>query len=232
MNTKQIIYSVLGILACFSTPIEAAYTMKDGQMVNVNDVARSSVDEHYRLGSKAFNEENWYEAVKQFHIIALNFSNTSYGQDVKFFLGVSNYYLAEYDIANEILTDYLESQSNPRYFQETIEYKFAIAEHFRCGAKRRYWGTKQMPKWASGEPMAPDIYDQVIASMPNSDLAAKALFSKACLLWKGQQFHESVDLFQMVIRRFPKNELAPESYLRICKLTRVPKPRSISFRSD
>ena len=51
--------------------------------------------------------------------------------------------------------------------------------------------------------------------MPHSEIAVQALFSKACLLWTQQLYRESTDSFKMLARRFPKHELAPESYLLI-----------------
>jgi outer membrane protein assembly factor BamD (BamD/ComL family) len=49
-------------------------------------------------------------------------------------------------------------------------------------------------------------------------LAAKALYSKGSLQWDEKQYRQSVDSFQMLIKRFPKHELAPESYVAISKI--------------
>lgn len=164
------------------------------------------------------NVNNWKEAAKHFHVVSYNFPHTSYGQDAFYYLGIANYYLQEYEFANENFNQYLKCQSNPRFFQEAIEYKFYVAEQFRGGAKRHYFGTKQLPKWADGKSMALDIYDEVVAAMPSHEMAAQALFAKGCLLCKLREHRDSIDAFQMVIRRFPKHELSPESYILINKI--------------
>ncbi len=80
------------------------------------------------------------------------------------------------------------------------------------------YGTKQLPKWASGDDLALDIYDEIIAAMPSDELAVKALYSKANVLWEKQDFKDSIDSFLLLTKRFPKHELAPDSYLAVIKV--------------
>src|SRR5690606_11218144 len=101
------------------------------------------------------------------------------GQDANYYLGVCYMYQCEYDLANDAFNQYLKCKSNPPFFLEAIECKFQIAECFKCGHRRRLFGTKQLPKWADGTKLALTIYDEVIAAMPCHDVAARALYSKA-----------------------------------------------------
>ncbi len=50
---------------------------------------------------------------------------------------------------------------------------------------------------------------------PSHELAVQSLYSKGWLLWEDRDFKGSVDAFQTVVRRFPKHELTPNSYLLI-----------------
>lgn len=196
-------------------PNNSGYHLIDGKLVNVDEVATLTAQEHYNKGVEALNAQHWEEAANQFNILVLNYPQSIYGQEGNFFLAVCYYRKGELESANESFNAYLKSQSNPRYFLETIEHKFAIAERFRCGAKRCCFGYKVLPKWASGYDLAIEIYNEVSTALPHDDIAAKALFSKANLLWSQEQYRECVEAFKMVIRRFPKHELAPESYLSI-----------------
>ncbi len=209
--------TLIAALAIYAAevPLHAAYTIHQGQLVDVGEVPTRSVQEHYALGAKAIEQGDWPEAAVQFRIISVNFPTTAYGQDANFYLGVAYYHLAEFDFANEEFTEYLKCQSNPQFFEEVIEYKFAIAEKFAAGAKRRFLGTKRMPKWACGKEYALDIYDEVIAAVPCHQIAAQALVAKGYLLWCMKDYRGAVEAFQMVIRRFPRNELAPECYVLI-----------------
>lgn len=206
------------MMSTLTTILPAAYTLKKGRLVNVEEIARYSAQEHFALGCTAIDAEDWCEAAKQFHIVITNFPTTSYGQESHYYMGICHYNLNEYDFANESFTQYLKLQSNPRFFQETVEYKFAIAERFKEGAKRRFFGTKKLPKWACGKSNAIQIFDEVVAAVPCHDIAARALVSKGCLLWEWRDYRAAIESFQMVIRRFPKHELAPECFLYISRV--------------
>lgn len=205
---------IFGLLL-HSSPLQSAYTFKNGWFVNTNELPTMSAREHFEAGVAAYESQDWGEAAVHFTVIIVNFSQTPFGSDARFFLGVCYFQFEEYDLANEAFSEYLRSTNNPKYFQQAVYYKFCIAEQFRCGAKRRYFGTRQLPKWACGKELALKIYDEVIAAMPSNELAAQALFSKACLLWEQKNFRCAVESFQLIIKRFPKHELAPESYLMI-----------------
>lgn len=196
----------------------AAYTIKDGKLANVDSIATLPPDQHFAKGMSAIEDGNWKEAASQFKILTSSFPNTSYGQDGFYFLGVAFFNLEEFDLANDSFSQYLKCQNNPKFFLSAIEFKYAIADKLKNGAKRRFFGTKQLPKWATGRTLALKIYDEVISAMPSNEIAAKALYSKGCLLWELKEFRDSVEAFQLVTKRFPKHELAPECYLLITKV--------------
>ena len=168
----------LGLMA----HVEAGYTIKNGKIVDAAYSATLPAQDHYNLGLAEIDKQNWMEAAKQFRIVTTSYPNSTYASDAYFYLGVAEYELEEMDFANQALTTYLKTKNNPKYFHEAIEYKFGIAEKLNEGYKKRFFGTKKMPKWASGKSLAIEIYDEVVASLPCHDLAAKALYSKGALL--------------------------------------------------
>lgn len=214
----RIPFLTLLLLCMLVGQANAAFIYHDGELTRKEDTPYLSAADHFELGMNAFHHGDMTLAVKHLHIVSHNFPNTSYGQDAFFYLGMSYYKLCEFDLANCAFNGYLSSQSNPRFFHEAVEYKFVIAEQFRKGARRHYRGSRFFPKWANGQDLALEIYDEVIASMPGDELTIHALYSKACLLWHMGEFRDSVSAFQTIIRRFPKNELAPDSYMRIMKV--------------
>lgn len=216
---KIILLTTLSILLS-STYVQAAYTIHKGRIVDSYEAATMSVQEHFDRAACHYNAGNWEEAAQHFCIVTVNFPMTPYGQEAFYFLGVCYFFLEEYDFANDAFSQYLKVQSNPRYFQSAIEYKFSIAEHLNGGAKCRPFGTKQLPKWLPGQTLALKVYDEVIAAVPCNEIAAKALIAKGCLLWRWQNYREAVEAFQMEIRRFPKYEQTPDCYLYIGKIYR------------
>lgn len=210
------IFLILIVLDTFGA--QAAWVFDNGEMQKKEDAPYLAPQEHYRRARVAFEKGKWGEAVDHFHIVSVNYSDRSFGQDSYFFLGLAYYNLGDYDLANTAINDYLSCQSNPRYFEESIEYKYCIAENLRQGAKRHFYGSRHMPRWGSGKMLALDIYEEVIAAMPSHDFAVKSLYSKACLQWQLKQYRECVESYQAVIHRFPKHELAPVSYEQIIKV--------------
>jgi len=201
-----------------SSPCQAGIVIKDGWFYDADEVATMSAEEHFTAGMRAFEKGRWQDAAKQFNIVAINFSTTPHGQESSYYLGICYFQTEEYDLANDAFNNYLKEKNNPVYFQEVIEYKYEIANRFSHGAKRRFFGTRKLPKWASGESMALDIYDEVVAALPCHDISAHALYAKGCLLWKIKDFRSSIEAYQNLIRRFPKHDLAPESYLIITRI--------------
>lgn len=209
---------IVCLFLCFHMAAHAGYTFKDGWFVNTNDLPTMSVEEHFALGAKAMENCDWYEGVRQFNIVSSNFPYTPCGQEAFYYLGVCYYQLAELDFANESFSSYLKAHNTPQYFEETIIYKFNIANRFRSGEKKRLFGTKQLPKWAPAYSLAVEIFDEIIAAVPCHDLAAQSLYIKGWILWQERAYSDSIDIFMQLIRRFPKHELCPESYLAITNI--------------
>lgn len=197
---------------------DAAFVYHNGELTRKEDTPYLLPQDHYDIGVNAFRHGDMPLAIKHLHIVSRNYPDTPSGQDAFFYLGEAYYKICEFDRANDAFNHYLSCLSNPRYFLETLEYKFAIAEKFRKGARMHCRGSRFFPKWASGHVLALDIYNDIIASMAGDELTVRSLFSKACLLWHMGDFRDSVDTFQTLIRRFPKNEYAPRAYARIMQV--------------
>lgn len=205
-------FFLIGVFVTCISKLSAGYTIYDGKFVNTDDVPDFSSGKHYELAIEAMNARDWKEAVYHFNIITKNFSREAFYPESQYYLAVSYFFLQEYDFANLSFSAYLSCQSNPVFFEDAIAYKLQIANCFKNGAKRRFFGTKMLPKWAPARALALEIYNEVILALPCHEYAAQALYEKGYLLWEDREFRESVDAFQTLIRRFPKHILAPASY--------------------
>jgi outer membrane protein assembly factor BamD (BamD/ComL family) len=130
-------------------------------------------------------------------------------------LGVAFFKQNDYEMANLRFTDYLSRQATPTYFEETIRYKFEIAQQFRQGARRHIMGFKALPKWLPAGSEAVAIYDEVISALPNHELAAQSHHGKAGVQMANEDFRAAIESYQTLIRRFPKHPLAIESFIGI-----------------
>ena len=197
---------------------QAAYTIKDGKLIGMHELATLSVQEHYSLAKVALEKADWLELIRQSQIVTKNFSGTVFALDSYFYLGVAYFNMNEFDLANINFDSYLKKQTAPKLFQEVFQYKFAIAQQFENGAKRRFLGKESMPKWMSAQQEALAIYDEVIMALPQHDLAVQSLFGKANILFEQGEFKSSIETFQTLLRRFPKHPLARDSYIAITKV--------------
>jgi outer membrane protein assembly factor BamD (BamD/ComL family) len=195
--------------------LQAAYLLDKGKLVDREEAATLSVQEHYSAAINAYQKKKWNELVKQAIIVTKNFESSPFAQEALFYLAVGYFHQEEYDLANEKFSAYLKKQTTPKHFEEAIEYKFAIAEKFQKGAKKHILGWKTMPKWIPAREEALEIFDEVIMALPHHELGAKALFGKARLLFKDEDYKASIETYQALIRRFPKHELSVQSYLGI-----------------
>ncbi|MFA6914830.1 MAG: tetratricopeptide repeat protein [Parachlamydiales bacterium] len=203
------------IISSCILPLDAGVKWKDGRWIDTAENPSLYSDEHYKIACEEFNCGKWKDAAKHFRIITCNYANSEYGPNAAFFLGICEFHLCEYEDANKALNCYLRHRTDSTHFFEAIEYKFCIADIYANGHKRRLFCYNTLPKLVPGYSYAIEVYDEIIFALPNHEMAAQALFSKATLLaWLGN-YRESVDTYQVFLRRFPKHSLAPECYVNI-----------------
>ncbi len=223
MKHHKIIISAL-FLSCHlvqgenisEAPKKLVSSVKNGHLVKLQDLPSMTCESHYQAAMAAYEKQGYKEAVKHFQVVKVNFPTESSGADAAYYLGVCYYMLDDLAMANESFSDYLKMFMTPKYFQQAIEYKFSIAERLKDGERRRV--VKGLPKVFTGKALAVEIYDEVIAALPSHEYAAQALYAKGMLLKEMKEFRESVETFQTLIKRFPRHELAPESYLAVTKV--------------
>jgi outer membrane protein assembly factor BamD (BamD/ComL family) len=198
--------------------LSAAYTVKDGKVMNTEEVATMSVQEHYGLLIEAVQIEDWDTVIHQSTIMIKNFPDSPFYQEAFYFSGMGFFYKNNFEVADDQLSTYLKKQTALQHFREAIELKFQIAEQFRSGYKKHIGGIDLLPKWMPAKDDAIKIYDEVINALPNDDLAAKALFGKGKLVLEEDEYASSVETFQTLIRRFPKHPLSPDAYVEIASV--------------
>lgn len=171
----------------------------------------------YNKGCCFYNEQNWRKAAPEFEKVIFYFPATEAAAEASYYLAVSYYSMKEFDFANEEFSNYLKASEHPLYFEDALQYKFCIAEHFKNGKKKRPFKMRYLPKWISAQDSALEIYDDIIAALPNSPLTIAALTSKARLLVEMEEYRNAIETYQILIRRFPKNEIVPCCYVEIAE---------------
>lgn len=162
---------------------------------------------------QALSEHNWWASLDYANIIFSYYPSSPFAEEAPFIMGESYFKLNELELANDCFTYYLTDSVSPKHFEEAIYYKFTIAERFRRGEKKPLFGSHKMPKILPAKEDALKIYDEVIATLPHSEIAAQSLLGKAKIQIWLEDFKPSLETLDLLIRRFPKHDLAVEAYL-------------------
>ncbi|MCF7851909.1 MAG: outer membrane protein assembly factor BamD [Simkaniaceae bacterium] len=219
MNKKTIQILSFFVLLSSATSVIEARTYLDAKRESLQrmEEKRLKPQDYYGFVMKAYEDHDYKTVIDNSILLLKEYPKSLFVQETLYTQAISFYNLQEYHLANEALSSYLNNYSNLKHFEDAIHHKFEIARKFQSGEKKRLFGGRHSPKLLSGKEDAIKIYDEVITTLPRNDLAAQSLFQKGKLLAEFASFKEAVDSYQMLIRRFPKNPLAPESYVAIAE---------------
>ncbi|MBN2479447.1 MAG: tetratricopeptide repeat protein [Parachlamydiales bacterium] len=179
------------------------------------DESTASVHEHYNFAAKSFEKQDWMSVINHSMFIIKKFPDSSFSKEALYFLGVAYFNVRDFELSNRYLTRYLKDDISPKYFEEAMHYKFAIAEKYKEGSRKRAFGWKKGPKILEADEDALAIYDEVIATLPSHEIAAKAMYSKAQIQKSFHEYDESVETLKEVIKRFSKSDIAIDSFIEI-----------------
>ncbi len=205
------------------------------KQMKVYEEKRLKAQDYQHLMMEAVQHQKWDQVIVNAKALRHFYPGSPFVPEAIFQQGIAYFNLGENEFANANFTDYLKQSSNLKNFEEAVNYKFQIANAFEAGSKKRLFGLKKMPKLLPAKDEAMKIYDEVIAALPRSDLAAQSLFKKAGLLVVFEDFKESIELYQTLIRRFPKHPLASQSFIAIADVylkectTQYPDPTLIEL---
>ena len=191
----------------------SAYALEEHELVW--DVKPPPLTELHAALQDAIAAQDWWAVIDYADTIAYHYPDSPFGQDAAYQCGETYFKMGQYELANQCFSVYLNQSGSPKYFEEAIRYKFAMADLFRNGTKLRLFDSHKLPRWVPSEEMAITLYDEVITTLPHHEIAAQSLLSKGKVQMKMEDFKESIETFQLLIRRFPKHELAAEAYLEV-----------------
>jgi outer membrane assembly lipoprotein YfiO len=179
------------------------------------EMLRPKAQEYHEQLMQAYHESNWKKLIKAADALKSSYPQSPLAADASFYMGVAYFKEGELELANEAFTDYLKGSNNLSNFEQAVRYKYEIGNLYESGAKKRLFGIKKLPKVVPAKDEALAVYDEVIAALPRSEMAAEALFKKANLLVAFEDYKDSIEMYQTLIRRFPKNPLAARSFISI-----------------
>lgn len=216
MAIKKVLALILTLICIGTVPIlQGGLVQIDGKWSDEKLAPRYSVSEHYDLAYQMMGKKEWDRALDNFLIVTIHFPETLFFADSLFYSGVCYFQLKDYDLANKQFNLYLNLGGTLKHFEKAFEYKYEIANVFAQGARKHVFGLKKLPRLTSGKNEALALYDEIIASLPSKEIAAKSFFGKAQLLRKRKEYRESIEALQTLTKRFPRHTLAADAFLLI-----------------
>lgn len=167
---------------------------------------------------KNSEDKNWAEVFFNTKLLFKYHADSESAPEMYYYHGLACYNLKYYELAAESFSKYLQMPIEHKFFDEAINYQYQIASSYNQGGKKPIFGIKKMPKLLSAHEDAVKIYDQVIKTMPNHELAAKSLYEKAEILYLMEEYKDSIDSLQLLIQRFPKHDRTLDAYVLIGKV--------------
>jgi outer membrane protein assembly factor BamD (BamD/ComL family) len=193
----------------------AGFAQVNGKWSQDKFIPTASVQEHYDLGYQALYANDWEEALLHFTIVTIHFPESPFYLDSIFYSGICHYFKSDFDLSNRQFDLYLTQSGKLKHFEKVFDFKFEIANYYQNGMKKHLFGYSQLPKWSSGKKDSIEILDEIVAALPGKEIAARALYMKADILLKRREYRESIDCLQTLARRFPKNSLSADSFVKI-----------------
>lgn len=205
-------------LCLLHTQVSATYSLKNGKVSNVKYEATMPVEGHFNAAMTAQKNQDFRNSIKHFEILIHNFPDSTYADESQYFLALEYYKLGRLDRANKHFANYMLSSKHTKYFEKAITYRLAIADLYAGGWKKNLFDMPTMPKILSAFDDAIEIYDEVIMVLPNHEMAAKALFSKASLELAMHDYNASNETLQTLLRRFQVSEYTTKAYVLLSEL--------------
>jgi outer membrane protein assembly factor BamD (BamD/ComL family) len=162
--------------------------------------------------------KNWDEVIEYGEKILQNAPNSSFSEDVLFYLAVAYYHRNEIEKSNNYISRYLRKSANPKFYEKAFEYKFQIAKKYYLISKHHIFRIKNIKKYLYPKEKSLKIFEEIIVSLPLSELCIKSIFYKAKLLAIMKDEDLAIETLQELIRKFPKHDLAISSFLEISKI--------------
>lgn len=173
---------------------------------------------YYSAITKASKNSSWWDVINYSEFFLKQYPKSEIVSEVTYLLAKAYFNVEQFELSNKYFSDYLKAEISPKHYEDAIVYKFNIAKNYYQGIKKHLFGIKKMPKIIPSKEDALLLFNEVLNAMPHSEMAIESLFYKGKINADLEDYKESIDSFQTLIRKYPKHELAIESYLEIEKV--------------
>ena len=184
-------------------------------LMSLSCVLFASEEEEFSKIKELYNNKQWSLVVRRSEPLIRHYPDSVLLKDIFFYRGVAYYRKGDPDLANRAFTAFLSHNGNSRFIEAAIHYKYFIAKKFEEGHYGHLFGSSKLPRIESMWEEAYQLYDEVVMTLPRTEVAAKAMFRKAHMQIVDEHFDEGIETYTTLIRRFANLPIAQEAYIKI-----------------
>ena len=174
----------------------------------------ASAQEHYQVLQELMEKKEWQQATNVAERLIVFFPKAPFTKEVHYFIAKAYFHQHRHDLCNRHLNFYLKAKA-PAHFDDALDLKYNIAMIYAGFEEWKIYSIRQLVKSVVAKDKALNIFDEIIATVPGTPLAANCMFYKAKLHCIQEDYKESRDTYNALIRNFYKHELAPFCYVGI-----------------
>jgi outer membrane protein assembly factor BamD (BamD/ComL family) len=199
----------IGYAKALETPKERVL---DGISRDITPYA--SAQEHYQVLQELIEKKEWQMATDVAERLIVFFPKAPFTKEVHYFIANAYFNQKRYDLCNRHLNFYLKTKM-PAHFDDALQLKYKVAMIYSGFEKWSIYSIRQLVKKVVAKDKALNLFEEIIATVPGTPLAANCMFYKAKLLCIQEEYKESRDMYTALVRNFYKHELAPFCYVGI-----------------
>src|SRR5581483_9124916 len=87
--------------------------------LNWEDDRTFSAQEFHSYLQQSIQDQQWWAVIDYADILSYHFPTSPFAQDASFIMGEAYFHLAQYELANECFSAYLNHSNSPRHFEKT-----------------------------------------------------------------------------------------------------------------
>ncbi|AAD18807.1 hypothetical protein CpB0694 [Chlamydia pneumoniae TW-183] len=206
---------VLVSTGCDAKPV--SFEPFSGKLSTQRFEPQHSAEEYFSQGQEFLKKGNFRKALLCFGIITHHFPRDILRNQAQYLIGVCYFTQDHPDLADKAFASYLQLP-DAEYSEELFQMKYAIAQRFAQGKRKRICRLEGFPKLMNADEDALRIYDEILTAFPSKDLGAQALYSKAALLIVKNDLTEATKTLKKLTLQFPLHILSSEAFVRLSEI--------------
>ncbi|WP_348663604.1 tetratricopeptide repeat protein [Chlamydia vaughanii] len=215
-SVLQFVIAVLLLTSvCHARPI--SFEPFSGKLSPQKFVPKHSPEEYLAEGIRNLESQSYRKAILCFGMITHHFPEDPLYAQALYLMGVCYFNKDQPDLADKAFSAYMQLP-NAEYSEELFEMKYAIAQSFAKGKRKRVFLLEGFPKLVNADDDALRIYDEILTAFPNKDLGAHALYLRGNLLTIKKELPEAIKTFKKLTLQFPQHSLSPQSFVRLSEI--------------